>query len=324
MMNRTLYFTLALALAAASSPLAAHAAAVQTDPTPAAQAAPSPAATPEDKLYDTGTKAMDEQRWADAVTAFDQVAAAKGKRADAALYWKAYALAKLDRKDESRSTCDSLRRNYASSSWNKECIVLRTRTTVIDAEAIAELKNNIHIDVHPDPHPDPQIRIYTKAHGDRLTSEDDIKILALNSLMQQEPEKALPLLKNLILSDQKIELRREALFVLSRSKQPDAQALLMEVTTSTKDPELQRVAIEQLAVGHGKDAGPTLVTIYKNSSDAQVKRAAMNGLFITHDATRLVDLARGEKDLNLKRDIVSQLALMHDPAATAYMEELLK
>jgi hypothetical protein len=47
-------------------------------------------------------------------------------------------------------------------------------------------------------------------------------------------------------------------------------------------------------------------------------------LFIARDAARLVDLARGEKDLNLKRDIVSQLAIMHDPVATAYMEELLK
>jgi hypothetical protein len=37
-----------------------------------------------------------------------------------------------------------------------------------------------------------------------------------------------------------------------------------------------------------------------------------------------VELARGEKDLNLKRQIVSQLAVMKDPAATDYMLELLK
>jgi hypothetical protein len=64
--------------------------------------------------------------------------------------------------------------------------------------------------------------------------------------------------------------------------------------------------------------------VYRGSSDAGVKRAAINGLFLTHDAPRLVDLARGEKDLNMKRDIVSQLSLMDDKAATDYMLELLK
>jgi hypothetical protein len=47
-------------------------------------------------------------------------------------------------------------------------------------------------------------------------------------------------------------------------------------------------------------------------------------LFITQDAPHLVELARSEKDMELKRTIVSQLAIMHDKAATDYMMELLK
>jgi len=100
--------------------------------------------------------------------------------------------------------------------------------------------------------------------------------------------------------------------------------MLLDIANNAKDPALQLEAIQALAIYRPKDAGPTLVQVYKTTSDPKVKRAAVNGLFIAHDATRLVELARGEKDLNLKRDIVSQLAIMHDPAATAYMEELLK
>jgi HEAT repeat protein len=155
-------------------------------------------------------------------------------------------------------------------------------------------------------------------------TEDDIKLLALNALLQQEPAKALPLLHDLILSDKPIEMRKQALFILSRSREPQAQTMLMDVVNSAKDPVLQLEAIQALAIYRPKDAGPTLEQVYKTTSDAKVKRAALNGLFIAHDATRLVNLARSEKDLNLKRDIVSQLALMHDPVATAYMEELLK
>lgn len=324
-MNRTLCFSLALVLVGASAPMAVRAAVVQAEPVDAGQAGAQ-----EDKLYDTGTKAMDEQRWSDAVTAFDQVAAAKGKRADAALYWKAYALDKLGRTDDARATCDSLRRLQPSSAWNKECAVLRTRNIVLDAQTLENINTQVNTEVNTQlgnlkvySHIDPQVRVHV-GRGSQVTTEDDIKILALNSLMQQEPERALPLVKALILSDKPIEVREQALFMLSLSKQPEAQALLKEVAVSTKDPVLQRAAIEKMSIGRGKDAGPTLVTIYNSSSDAEVKRAVVNGLFIAHDAARLVELARAEKDLNLKRNIVSQLALMHDPAATAYMEELLK
>ena len=38
----------------------------------------------------------------------------------------------------------------------------------------------------------------------------------------------------------------------------------------------------------------------------------------------MVEMAKNEKDLELKRQLVSQLALMNDKAATDYMMELLK
>ena len=68
----------------------------------------------------------------------------------------------------------------------------------------------------------------------------------------------------------------------------------------------------------------THLEVYRESTDVGVKRAAINGLFLIHDAPRLVELARGEKDLSTKRDIVAQLSLMNDSAAIDYMAELLK
>ena len=71
---------------------------------------------------------MDEQRWSDAVTAFDRVAAAKGHLSDAGLYWKAYSLDKLGKTDEARATCDGLSKQQPTSPWNRECLVLQTRS----------------------------------------------------------------------------------------------------------------------------------------------------------------------------------------------------
>jgi len=329
MKNAKLFLT--LAVLGAISPLMQRAAAMQATPAPVPQSAAS--MSQEETLYTNGTKAMDEQRWADAVTAFDQVAAAKSKHSDAAIYWKAYSLDKLGRKDEAQSVCDSLRQQQPSSSWNKECVVLRVRGSALSERQMEELERQqerLKERVIRPAAPDGQIIVKVGPNGERIynsshpATEDDIKILALNSLMQQDPAKALPLLHNLILSDAPIEVRKQGLFVLSRSKQPEAQAMLMDIVTSSKDPALQLQAIQALSIYRPKDAGPTLVKVYQSTSDPKVKRAVLNGLFIAHDATRLVDLARGEKDLNMKRDIVSQLAIMHDPVATAYMEELLK
>jgi hypothetical protein len=320
-MNRKSLLLLTLFFGPALSPAAR--AMVQTDLVAVVQPELSSTSSQEDTLYAQGTKAMDEQRWSDAVTAFDGVAAAKGKRADAGLYWKAYSLDKLGRKDEARAVCESLRKVQPSSSWNRECIVLRARSGV-DPQVVRDFARQAD-DFKVEAKDYNDLRsIYIGSKEKHMTTEDDIKILALNSLMWQEPAKALPLLHDMVFSNQSIEVRRQALFVLSRSKDPQAQTMVMEIAKTSRDPELQRAAIEMLALNRGKDSGPTLVEIYRSSTDAGVKRAALNGLFLAHDATRLVELARSEKDLNQKRDIVSQLAIMKDPAATDYMLELLK
>lgn len=317
----------------------AHAAAATTDTVVAAEAQ-------EDSLYAQGTKAMDEQRWTDAVDTFDKVAAAKGKKADAALYWKAYSLNKLNRKEEAAATCGQLRGRFEDSSWNRECRVLQARTYVIRSDGNGAQTFDIRVPREPfeadlalnKAHLDATLGTMNLSLGDLRTwtmdgpsfkqkdaTEDDIKLLALNGLMLRDPGKGVPLMRDLVKSNKSLELRKQALFALARSKQPEAQQTVTEIATAKGgDPELQREAVQLLTVSRGKDAGQTLVEIYRNTSDPKVKRAALSGLYSARDAQRLVELARSEKDLNLKRDIVAQLAVMKDPAATDYMMELLK
>lgn len=335
-------FTLALA---AALPIAAYTSAsyAQTpDVTPAVSPSPSSSPRPvqHDALYNEGMRAMDEGRWADAAATFDKEAAKNPDGSEAPLFWKAYSLEKLGRHNEANATCDQLRSSRPASSWNGECAMLRVQSSLdtVKLKDTAKLKAELDANL-AGLRADRETRRseYARDHilyrdsldrPDRtrqpIDPNDDIKLLALNSLMQQEPEKALPVLRTFIFSDKPIELRRRALFVLGQSKAPGAQELLSEIATKSSDPELQRAAVQTLATTRGKEAAPELVKIYRDSTDHNVKRAALSGLFITRDASGLVDLARSEKDLNMKREIVSQLALMHDPAATAYMEELLK
>lgn len=279
--------------------------------------APVAAASPGDTdAYAAGTRAMNEHRWRDAIKAFDQVINAKEKRADAALYWKAYSLQKADRNPLALATCLQLRSQYSSSSWNKDCAALN-----IDAQAE---NNGFVVPPIPPIPPSPPFGPSGLRGAQIHDPNTDMKILALNSLLNQDPAKAIPMLRNILTGNEPEGMKKHAIFILARSKSPEAQSILHDAITGKMDPELQRQAIMMMAVFQRKQDNSTFVEVYRTTTDPEVKKAIISAFFITQDAPHLVELARSEKDLDLKRSIVSQLAIMHDKAATDYMMELLK
>src|ERR1700733_13650732 len=59
----------------------------------------------EDQLYSDATRAINEGRWSDAEPLLDQVYNIRGRRADAAVYWKAYVKSKEGRSSEALEAC---------------------------------------------------------------------------------------------------------------------------------------------------------------------------------------------------------------------------
>ena len=99
---------------------------------------------------------------------------------------------------------------------------------------------------------------------------------------------------------------------------------LIELAKNEKDPELRKAAIRNL--GLMKHAGTTeaLTGIYASDAAVDVKKAVISALFLQNNATGLVALARAEKNVDLKKDIVSKLSNMKSKEATDYLMELLK
>jgi hypothetical protein len=285
----------------------------------------------DDDAYTKGARAMDENRWPDAISAFDRVIAEKGKRVDAAFYWKAYSLNKLGKMQLATATCDQLRSQFPDSPWNRDCSVI-SMDVAIDANAMAEkmklktdkMKMDMN-EMHPIVKIAPlDLNTGGMDNGVARGSDEDLKMLALNSLMNRDPATALPLLRGILSSNQPLSVRKHALFVLAQSKSPEAEGILHDAALGKLDPELQRQAIQTMAVFQGKRANDTLAEVYRTTTDPKIKRSIISAMFITKDATRMVEMARNEKDLELKRAIVSELSLMNDKAATDYMMELLK
>src|SRR5439155_12784505 len=206
---------------------------------------------------------------------FSQVATSGNPRADGALYWKAYALGKLGRREDALAAIAELRKSYASSRW------------LDDAKAL-------ELDLR-------------QASGQRVTPEsendEELKLMALNGLVQSDPDRALPLLENLLKTSTSVKLKERAIFVLAQSNSQRGKQFLEQVARGgAGNPDLQLKAISYIvATSKRTDNRQLLWDIYSGSSDVQVKRAILNGLMASRDTDHLLQVAKTEKEPTLRR-----------------------
>jgi HEAT repeat protein len=270
-------FAILLAAVLMAAPWRLHA----EEPQPLPAATGGSADSDDASLYADGTRAVNENRWPDAVGLFDRVAQMHGEHAEGALYWKAYAENKEGQPANALSTCGELRKKYPKSRWLDECGALEI-----------EIRGKSGQPVSPQAEPD-----------------ENLKLLALNALMQQDQAQAVPILEKILSSNQPEELKSRALFVLAQSDSPQAQALISKIAQGQSGPALQIKAIRMLAT-QGKRADDTLASIYQHSSDAEVKRVILQSYLITGDSSKLLEAARQETNPELVKTAVRTLGAM--------------
>jgi len=289
--------------------------------------------TTQDPTYATATRELNDQRWADAARDFDKVIAAHGPNADAAMYWKAYALQKLNRDRDAITICNKLRAQFPSSNWNTDCttltisnnvpltISITDEATLLSKEASTLNSTLTSSGLSGSGWAQSSARPWGKA---KPATDEDIQMLAVNSLMYQDPAQAIPMLRSILTSNRSEDFKQHAFFVLTQSKSPEATALLHDALMGKLGPENQLHAIQAAGIFKGRIESPTLLEIYRTTQSKEVKEAVLSALFLANDATNLVDLARAERNLDRKEEIVAKLSMMKNKAATDYMLELLK
>jgi HEAT repeat protein len=236
------------------------------------------AASREDELYQDGTQALDSEDYDEAVSKFEQVAEMRGRKADAALYWKAYALNKTGNKVQAQAAIAQLRKSYPQSKWLK------------DADALA-------------------IEMKGAAANPANISDEELKLLAIQSLMNSEPDKALPLLEKIIRGNDSPRVKDRALFVLSQNGSDKAQQILLSLAKANTDPGLQKRAIRYIGMGGDRNRG-ILKEIYTNTTDTSVKKAVFQGWLMSGDKEDVLAVARTEKSPELRRDAIRFLGMM--------------
>jgi len=233
-----------------------------------------------DGEYDAGTRALDQHHYDEAVIRFDQVINSKSNRADGALYWKAYALNRAGKKDDALASLTQLRHDYPQSAWLNDAQALETEVKQSSGQPISPAQE----------------------------SNDDLKLLAINSLMHADPERAVPLIDNILKGSGPPNVKRNALFVLTQSRSPRAQQLLNDYAKGGGNPDLQLQAIRYLGQTGSRDAQQQLGSIYGTVNDPRVKGTIIDSLAGTRAWDSLLNIAKTEKEANLRNQAIRALA----------------
>ena len=247
-----------------------------------------------DDLYRQGRDAIEEGRYERALDRFNTLLGLKTNRTDGALYWKAYSLAKLGRQAEALSTLTELQQQFKNSSWQRDARALETEVRQASGQTVS---------------PDSQ--------------DDEIKLMALRGLMQSDPERALPIIDQMLAGANSPRVKERALFVLSQSNSPRARDIIANIAKGGANPDLQLRAIKALGVMGGPDNRQILADVYRASSDPAVKHDIMRSFMVAGDRARLLSLAKTEAEPGLRGEAVRQLGVMgaHTELADLYQTE---
>jgi hypothetical protein len=245
------------------------------------------------ELYEDGRDDLDEDRYDQAAAKFKQLADMKGPQTDAALYWIAYAENRLGKRDAALAAIADLKRRFPQSRWQKDAGALEI-----------EVRQSTGNPAHPE-----------------NQSDEELKMLALQGLMNGDPQKGISILENILNGSGTPKLKSRALFMAAQSGRPEVREILGKIARGQNNPELEKKAVEYLGLFGGPDARKTLADVYASTSDASVKHAILRSYMIGGDRERLFAAAKSEKDESLRREAIRQLGLVH---GTSELEQLYK
>ncbi len=234
--------------------------------------------------YGRGSSALYRGAWEEAIQRFEE-ASKKGPKADGALYWKAWAQHKAGRKDAALATLTRLRAEHPQSRWSN------------DAEALAvEVRQSSGEPVSPE-----------------TLQNEEIKLYAINGLVNSEPERALPMLQKIVAGPGSPKLRQRALFVLAQIPSPQARETLVQLAQGQNaNPDMQYYAVRYLGQSRDKETPTVLARIYASSGDAAIKRQILSAYSRHKARERLLEVAMNEKDASLREAAAHELAGLGD------------
>jgi HEAT repeat protein len=229
--------------------------------------------------YREGQDALEDQDWDEASRIYAKLAASGSGEVDAALYWKAYADWKRGQKKEALDGVRKLLASYPQSAWADDAKALELEMR--DGKAAARAST-----------------------GD----DEELKLYALDGLMQMEPGQAVPILEKLLAGDASRRVKERALFVLSQSDSPRAREILLRTAKSGQPIALRCEAVRTLGIAGQPEDLEALATIARDTTAPyEVRTAVVDAYLISNRPEALVGLATSDPDPKIRSKAIDAL-----------------
>jgi len=145
--------------------------------------------------------------------------------------------------------------------------------------------------------------------ADRAPTEDEeLALAAMEGLMAQAPERALPIIKKVLAGPQTRLVKQRALFVLSQIDSPEAREILVQ-TARSSDPAMRGEAIRSIGIGGDPKALDGLMAIY-NAGGPDVKGEVLQAWLIAGHKEAVYQVALNAKTEGEANDAIRMLGVM--------------
>ena len=145
--------------------------------------------------------------------------------------------------------------------------------------------------------------------ADRAPTEDEeLALAAMEGLMAQAPERALPIIKKVLAGPQTRLVKQRALFVLSQIDSPEAREILVQ-TARSSDPAMRGEAIRSIGIGGDPKALDGLMAIY-NAGGPDVKGEVLQAWLIAGHKEAVYQVALNAKTEGEANEAIRMLGVM--------------
>lgn len=266
---------------------------------------------PADSLYRLGREALNRGDWKRAADIFDQIGKRYGSSGYAgdAQYYRAFALYRMSGIENLRralSALDTQKAKYAKAATVADAPALKGRIEAklaelgdptyaaqvwSDADKVAKAPEAPEAPETPET---PEMAAAPKApkapkaakayrQNDQCRDgddDDDVRVAALNGLLQMDSERALPILKKVLARRDEASacLRRKAVFLVAQKRGPETETILLDAIRNDPDGEVREQGVFWLSQVPSTRSTAILDSVLQSSQDYDVRDKALFAL----------------------------------------------
>jgi hypothetical protein len=140
------------------------------------------------------------------------------------------------------------------------------------------------------------------------TEQEELAMAALEGLMAQSSERALPILKKVLAGSQSTRVKRRALFVLSQVESPESREILLQ-TARSSNPELRSEAIRSIGIEGDPKSLDALQAIY-NTGDEETRSSVLQAWMIAEHKAAVYNVALNARTEEEAAEAIRMLGVM--------------